>query len=172
MWRRDTSFGTDQATARGRAKASLNRDASNVKFSLCAVMTLSSHNRQSDGCDHAARPLTFGTYPSDSLQPGLGPVDPTSHSASRSGPGPLAADTMVRVPHGSWRDDAAQVVRSSLMSTQVSLAASLYATWPVLTSQPTRGRPLASHRNVRISLRCGIRISRPVAHDGPTAHTS
>jgi hypothetical protein len=40
-----------------------------------------------------ARPLTFGTYPSDSLQPGLGPVDPTSNSASHSGPGPLA-DTM------------------------------------------------------------------------------
>jgi hypothetical protein len=66
-----------------------------------------------------ARPLTFGTYLSDSLQPGLGPVDPTSHSASHSGPGPLA-DTMVRVPHGSWRDGAARVVLSSLMSTEVS----------------------------------------------------
>jgi hypothetical protein len=83
-----------------------------------------------------ARPLTFGTYPSDSLQPGLGQVDSTSHSASHSGPGPLA-DTMVRVPHGSWRDDAARVVRPSLMSTEVSLATSLYATWIVLTYQPT-----------------------------------
>ncbi len=55
---------------------------------------------------------------SDSLQPGLGPVDPTSHSAYHSGPGPLA-DTKVRVFHGSWRDDAARVVRSSLMSTGV-----------------------------------------------------
>jgi hypothetical protein len=78
-----------------------------------------------------ARPLTFGTYPSDSLQPGLGPVDPTSHSASHSGPGPLA-DTIVRIPHGSWRNDAARVVRSSLMSIEVSLATSLYATWIVL----------------------------------------
>jgi hypothetical protein len=83
-----------------------------------------------------ARPLAFGTYPSDSLQPGLGPVDPTPHSASHSGPGP-PADTMVRVPHGSWRDDAARVVRSSLMSTEVSLATSLHATWSALTSQPT-----------------------------------
>jgi hypothetical protein len=41
------------------------------------------------------------------------------------------------VPHGSWRDDAARVVRSSLMSTEVSLATFLYATWIVLTSQPT-----------------------------------
>ena len=94
-----------------------------------------------------ARPLTFGTYPSDSLQPGLGPVDPTSHSASHSGPGPLA-DTMVRIPHGSWRDDAARVVRSSLMSTEVSLATSLYATWIVLTSQPTI--PAACRRPSRL----------------------
>jgi hypothetical protein len=61
-----------------------------------------------------ARPLTFGTYPSDSLQPELGPVDPTSHFASHLGPGPLA-DTMVRVPHGSWQDDAARVVRDYRM---------------------------------------------------------
>ncbi len=40
MWRRDTSLGTAQATARGRAEALLNRDASNVKMPLCAVMTL------------------------------------------------------------------------------------------------------------------------------------
>jgi hypothetical protein len=73
---------------------------------------------------------------SDSLQPGLGPVDPTSYFASHSGFGPLA-DTMVRIPHGSWRDDAARVIWSSLMSTEVSLAPSLYATWIVLTSQPT-----------------------------------
>ncbi len=39
MWRRDTSFGTAQATA-GRAEALLNHDASNVKISLCAVTTL------------------------------------------------------------------------------------------------------------------------------------
>ena len=140
----ETSFGTAQATARGRAEALLNRDASNVKISLCAVMTHTSHNRQSDGRE---RPLTFGTYPSDSLQPGLGPVDPTSHSASHSGPGPLA-DTMVRIPHGSWRDDAARVVRSSLMSTEVSLATSLYATWIVLTSQPTI--PAACRRPSRL----------------------
>ena len=83
-----------------------------------------------------ACPLTFGTYPSDSLQPGLGPVDLTSHSASHLGPGPLA-DTMVRVPRGSWQDDAARVVRSRLMSTEVSLATSLYAaTWIVLISRP------------------------------------
>ncbi len=94
-----------------------------------------------------ARPLTFGTYPSDSLQPGLGPVDPTSHSASHSGPWPLA-DTMVRIPHGSWRDDAARVVRSSLMPTEVSLATSLYATWIVLTSQPTI--PAACRRPSRL----------------------
>jgi hypothetical protein len=75
------------------------------------------------------------------------PVDPTSHSASHSGPGPLA-DTMVRIPHGSWRDDAARVVRSSLMSTEVSLVASLYATWIVLTSQPTI--PAACRRPSRL----------------------
>jgi hypothetical protein len=92
---------------------------------------------------------TFGTYPSDSLQPGLGPVDPTIHSASHSGPGPLA-DTMVRVPHGSWRDDAARVVRSSLMSTEVNLATSLYATWFVLTSQPII--PAACQRPSRLSV--------------------
>jgi hypothetical protein len=78
-------------------------------------MTLTSHNRQSDGRDHACMSLTFGTYPSDSLQPGLGPVDPPA-SASHSGPGPLA-DTMVRVPHGIRPD-----VRSSMMSTEVNLA--------------------------------------------------
>ena len=99
-----------------------------------------------------ARPLTFGTYPSDSLQPGLGPVDPTSHSASHSGPGPLA-DTMVRIPHGSKRDDAARVVRSSLMSTEVSLATSLYATWIVLTSQPTI--PAACRRPSRLCVQTG-----------------
>ena len=82
-----------------------------------------------------ARPLTFGTYLSDSHPPGLGPVDPTSHSASHSGPGPLA-DTMVTGPHGSWRDDAARVVRSSLMSTEVS-EASRCATCIALTGQPT-----------------------------------
>jgi hypothetical protein len=94
------------------------------------------------------RPLTFGTYPSDNLQPGLGPVDPTSHSASHSDPGPVA-DTMVRIPHGSWRDDAARVVRSSLISTEVSLATSLYATWIVLTSQPTI--PAACRRPSRLA---------------------
>jgi hypothetical protein len=48
-------FGTAQATATGRgsAEALLNRNASNVKISLCAVMTLTSHIRQSDGRDHA-----------------------------------------------------------------------------------------------------------------------
>ncbi len=91
-----------------------------------------SQSRPRTGMITHARPLTFGTYPSDSLQPGLGPVDPTSHSASHSGPGPLA-DTMLRTPHGSWRD---RDVRSSFMSTEVSLATSLYATWIVLTSQP------------------------------------
>jgi hypothetical protein len=111
MWRRDTSFETAQAMARGRAEALLNRDASNVKITL-----------------------TFGTYLSDSLQPGLGPDDPTSHSASHSGPGPLA-DTMIRVPHGSWRlgDDAARVVWFSLMSTEVSLRPPCMP----LSSQPT-----------------------------------
>jgi hypothetical protein len=103
MWRRDTSFGTALATARAPAEALLNRDASNVKISLCAIT-----DRVMGVITHA-RPLTFGTYPSDSLQPGLGPVDPTSHSASHSahdsGPGPL--DAMVRVLHGSWRDDPA-----------------------------------------------------------------
>ncbi len=48
-------FGTAQATdtGRGSAEALLNHNASNVKISLCAVMTLTSHNRQSDGRDHA-----------------------------------------------------------------------------------------------------------------------
>ena len=159
MWRRDTSFGTAQATARGRAEALLNRDASNVKISLCAVMTLTSHHRQSDWRDHACASPHIGTYPSDSLQPGLGPVDPTSHSASHSGPGPLA-DTMVRIPHGSWRDDAARVVRSSLMSTEVSLATSLYATWIVLTSQPTI--PAACRRPSRLCVQARARPAVPV----------
>ncbi len=93
-----------------------------------------------------APPLIFGTYPSDSLQPGFGLVDPTSHSASHSGPSPWPlADTMVRVPHGSWRDDAARVVRSSLMSTEVSLATSLYATWSALTSQPITQADFPKH---------------------------
>ena len=48
MWRRDTSFGTAQATARGRAEALLNRDASNVTLALCAVVTLAGPNRQRD----------------------------------------------------------------------------------------------------------------------------
>ncbi len=97
----------------------MNRDASYVTFTLCAVVTLASLNRQSDGRDHAcASPHIW--YVSDSLQPGLGPVDPTSHSASHSDPGPLA-DTMIRVPHGSWREDAGRVVWPSLMSTEVSL---------------------------------------------------
>ncbi len=133
MWRRDTSFGTAQATARAPAEALLNRDASNVKFSLCAVLTLTSHDRQSDGRDHACASPHIRYVSIGRLQPGLGPVDPTSHSASHSGPGPLAD----RVPHGSWRDDAARVVLSSLMSSEVSLVTSLYATWIVLTSQTT-----------------------------------
>jgi hypothetical protein len=129
---------------RGRAEALLNRDASNVKISLCAVMTRNTTDRVM-----GAHTLRFGTYPSDSLQPGSGPVDPTSHSASHSGPGPLAdTKTKVRVPHGSWRDDAARVVRSSLMSTEVSLATSLYATWIVLISQPTI--PAACRRPSRL----------------------
>jgi hypothetical protein len=106
-----------------------------------------------------ARPLTFGTYPSDSPQPGLGPVDPTSHSASHSGPGRPLADKMVRVPHGSssWRDDAARVVWSSLMSTEVSLATSLYDTWIVLTGQPTM--PAACRRPSRLWVQTPLLVS-------------
>ncbi len=74
MWRRDTSFGTAQAMARGRAEALLNRDASNAKISLCAVMTLTSHNQQSDRRDHACasphiRYVSLG-QPSAWIRPG------------------------------------------------------------------------------------------------------
>jgi hypothetical protein len=79
----------------GRAEALLNRDASNVKISLCAVMTLTSHNRQSDERDHACASPYIRYVSIGQPSPGLGPVDPTSHSASHSGPGPLA-DPMVR----------------------------------------------------------------------------
>ena len=41
-----------------------------------------------------------------------------------------------------------EFVRSSLMSTEVSLATSLYATWIVLTSQPTI--PAACRRPSRL----------------------
>ncbi len=100
--------------------------------SLCAVATLASPNRKINGRDHACTSphITFGTYLSDSLQPGVGwsditlPVDPKWHTASEShsGPGPLRlADTMATGPHGRWRHDAARLVRSSFMSTEVSL---------------------------------------------------
>ncbi len=47
-----------------------------------------------------------------SCQPGTGAVDPTSLSAPRSVPRPLA-DTTALSPHECGRDDAARVVRSS-----------------------------------------------------------
>jgi hypothetical protein len=114
------------------------------------------------------RPLTFGTYLSDSLQPGLGPVDPTSHHASHSGPAPLA-DTMVRVPHGSWRDDdAARVVRSSFQLDvhRSEFETSLYATWSALTSL---SRPYRRTSVYRADLRSNRRrAARPLGDRKPS----